>query len=91
MKLSVTNWEQYMKIVRQLEGAIVPKDPGLLLIMKQSVEQGADDPLQFMASGVLICKGQLQEGWVELLFQKHEFRFIIDILLNVQPRTDTGF
>ena len=93
VSITTNNPENYVKVVDQT--MLVPHHPGLLVM------HTAPGLVDFMASGVLISRGQqfslhelvngvpLTRDWLRIWIKKKKFRFVMDILLNVLRPDDT--
>ncbi len=86
LRLSLSNYDRYVKVVRQLDRAGPSQDEGLVAVWAPDLFLGMDR-VRFMSGRIHVCNG----GLLATLFLDipiRDFRFLVDILLNVLPRAD---
>lgn len=88
LEVLVFGWDKYIKVVKKLRGEDVPKDAGLVAVRTGPSDMGVEDKVEFLAGGVLVSRGRFQPSRLTLHVYDKEFRFLVDILLNVLPRAD---
>ena len=80
----VFGWDKYIKVVKKVR----PQDAGLVAVRTGPSDLGVEDKVEFLAGGVLVSRGLFRPSRLTLHVYDKEFRFLVDILLNVLPRAD---